>query len=194
MQETPETLMEITSNLLESLVPILQRNVDTLQQNSNPFLQHRIQQEMEHQKGLLQQVEKVKRRLQNYLNVPASDRDGSELDLRQDEVLRRQSYPLGGPLGVTMFGIVSGTEQIRRSTGAETFVEVIEKIGIERVKDLGIICRRVPLIDTTNHPGIIQRKSEVYFIVTGSSTPTKINQLNKIVDQLEDVDLISDQF
>lgn len=194
MQETPETLMEITSDLLESLAPILQRNINTLQQDSNPFLQHRIQQEMEHQKGLLQQMEEVKGRLQNYLNVPTSDQDESEPDLRQDETLRRQSYPPGGPLGVTMFGTESGTEQIRLSTGARTFVEVIKKIGIERVKDLGIVCRRVPLIDTTNHPGIIQRKSEVYFIVTGSSTPTKMNQLNKIADQLEEVDLISDQF
>lgn len=194
MQETPETLMKITSDLLESLAPILQRNINTLQQDSNPFLQHRIQQEMEHQKGLLQQMEEVKGRLQNYLNVPASDQDESEADLRQDEALRRQKYPPGGPLGVTMFGTGSGIEQIRLSTGAETFVEVIKKIGIERVKGLGIVCRRVPLIDTTNHPGIIQRKSEVYFIVTSSSTPTKINQLNKIADQLEEVDLISDQF
>lgn len=193
MQETPETLMEITSDLLESLAPILQRNINTLQQDSNPFLQHRIQQEMEHQKGLLQQMEEVKGRLQNYLNVPTSDQDESELDLRQDEVLRRQSYPQGGPLGVTMFGTESGTEQIRLSTGAKTFVEVIKKIGIERVKDIGMVWRRVPLIDTANHPRITQRKSGIYFIVTSSSTPTKIDQLNKIADRLG-VDLISDKF
>ena len=194
MQETPETLMEITSDLLESLAPILQRNINTLQQDSNPFLQHRIQQEMEHQKGLLQQVEEVKGRLQNYLNVPTSDQDESEPDLRQDETLRRQSYPPGGPLGVTMFGTESGTEQIRLSTGAKTFVEVIKKIGIERVKDIGMVWRQVPLIDTTNHPRITQRKSGIYFIVTSSSTPTKIDQLSEIAGQLEEVDLISDQF
>ena len=193
MQETPEAIMEITSDLLKSLAPILQRNIDTLQQDSNPFLQHRIQQEIEHQKGLLQQMEEVKERLQNYLNVPASDQDVvPEHDLRNDEI-RRQSYPPGGALGVTIFGTESGTEQIRLSMGAETFVEVIEKIGIERVKDLGIVCRRVPFIDTTNHPGITQRKSGDYFVVTSSSTSTKIKQLNKIADRLG-VDLISDQF
>ncbi len=138
-------------------------------------------------------MEDVKRRLQNYLNVPTSDRDESEPDLRQDETLRRRSYPPGGPLGVTMFETASGTEQIRLLTGAETFVEVIEKIGIERVKDLGIVCRRVPLIDTTNHPRITQRKSGRYFVVTSSSTSTKIDQLNKIAHRL-DVDLISDKF
>ena len=207
MQETPETLMGITSDLLESLAPILQRNISTLQQDPNPFLQHRIQQEIEHHKGLLQQMEEVKERLQNYLNVPASDQDivpepdqddipepdqdRSEPDLRQDEAMRRRSYPPGGPIGVTMFGTESGPEQIRLSLGAETFVEVIEKIGIERVKDLGIVCRRVPLIDTTNHQGISQRKSGRYFVVTSSSTPTKIKQLNTIADQLDE-DLITD--
>lgn len=190
MQETPETLMGITSDLLESLAPILQRNINALQHDPNPFLQHRIQQEIEHQKGLLQQMAEVKGRLQNYLNVPASDQEASERDLRNDEI-RRQSYPPGGALGVTMFGTESGTEQIRLSLGAETFVEVIEKIGIERVKDLGIVCRRVPLIDTTNHQGIPQRKSGRYFVVTSSSTPTKIKQLNTIADQLDE-DLITD--
>ena len=92
-----------------------------------------------------------------------------------------------------MFGTESGTEQIRLSTGAQTFVEVIEKIGIERVKDLGLISRRVPLIDTSDHLGINQRKSGIYFIATSSSTPRKIRFLNIIADQL-DVDLISDKF
>ena len=193
MQETPETLRGITSDLLESLAPILQRNIDALQHEHdlNPFLQHRIQQEIEHQKGLLQQMEEVKERLQNYLSVPVAGREAPESDLRQDEALRQSSYPPGGALGVTMFGRESGTEQIRLSRGAETFVEVIEKIGIERVKDLGIVCRRVPLIDTTNHQGIPQRKSGGYFVVTSSSTPTKIKQLNTIADQLDE-DLITD--
>ena len=193
MQETPESLLEITSELLESLAPILQRNIETLQHDRNPFLQHRIQQEIEHQKGLLQQMEEVKERLQNHFNAPAPDPDVvPEHDLRNDDI-RRQSYPPGGPIGVTMFGTESGTEQIRLSMGAETFVKIIEKIGIERVKDLGIVCRRVPLIDTTNHPSITQRKSGRYFVVTSSSTLTKIDQLNKIADQLG-VDLIPDQF
>ena len=193
MQETPETLIAATTHLLDSLVPILQRSIDALQNDDNKLLQHRIQQEIQHQKGLLQQMKKVKERLQNHFNAPAPDPDVvPEHDLRNDEI-RRQSYPPGGPIGVTMFGTESGTEQIRLSIGAETFVKIIEKIGIERVKDLGIVCRRVPLIDTTNHPSITQRKSGRYFVVTSSSTLTKIDQLNKIADQLG-VDLIPDQF
>ena len=192
MQETPESLLEITSALLESLAIILQRNIDALQNDHHPLLQHRIQQEIEHQKGLLQKMEEVKERLQNYLNAPEPDRD-PDPDLRQDEALRRQSYPLGGPLGVTMFGTEIGTEQIRLSTGAKTLVLAIEKIGVEDVRDLGLICRGVPLIDTTDHPGINQRKSGIYFIATSCSTPTKIRFLNIIADRLE-VDLIADQF
>ena len=215
MQETPETLMGITSDLLESLASILQRNIDTLQHDPNPFLQHRIQQEIEHHKGLLQRMEEVKGRLQNYLNVsafdqdvipepdqnvpasdqeePTSDQEASEPDLRHDEALRRSSYPQGGALGVTIFGTESEAEQIRLPIAADTLVKAIEKIGIERVKDLGLTCRRVPLIDTINHPGIDQRRSGIYFIVTSSSTSRKITQLNQIADEL-DVDLISDQF
>ena len=189
MQETPETLIGITSNLLKSLTPILQRNIDALQNDDHPLLQHRIQQEIEHQNGLLHQIEEVKERLQDYLNAPAPVQNGPEPDLRHDEALRRRSYPPGGALGVTMYG----TEQIRLSSGAETFVKVIEKIGIEDVKDLGLISRRVPLIDTIDHPGIDQRKSGRYFIVTSSSTRRKIDQLNIIADRL-DVDLISDKF
>ena len=36
MQETPETLLERTSVLLESLAIILQRNIDTLQKRPPP--------------------------------------------------------------------------------------------------------------------------------------------------------------
>lgn len=191
MQDTPETLIQITTNLLKSLTPILQRSINALQDDNHPFLQHRIQQEIEHQLGLLQQMEDVKERLQNYLNVPTSDQERSEPDLREDEELRRSSYPPGGPLGVTMFGTESGTEQIRLSTGAETFVEAIKKIGIERVKELGIVCRHVPLIDTILHPDIDQKKSGNYYVVTSSSTPRKIRFLNKIAHQLNE-DLIPD--
>ena len=128
MQETPESLLEITSALLESLAIILQRNIDALQNDNHPLLQHRIQQEIAQQKGLLQQMEEVKERLNNYLNTPTSGQnDGPEPDLRRDEAFRRQSYPPGGALGVTMFGTESGTKQIRLLTGAKTFVKVIKE-------------------------------------------------------------------
>ena len=187
MQETPETIMNITSDLLESLAVILQRNIEALQHDSHPLLQHRIQQEIEHQQGLLQQIKEVKERIQNYLNAPVPD---PGVDLRNDEI-RRQSYSPGGALGVTMFGTESGTEQIRFPDASDTLVKAIEKIGIERAKEVGLTCRRVPLIDTIDHLGTGRKKSGDYFIITNSNTRQKINQLNKIVDQLG-VDVIAD--
>ena len=180
MQETPETIMDITSDLLESLTAILQRNIEALQHDSHPLIQHRIQQEIEHQSGLLQRIAEVKERLQNYLNAPAPDPDVvPEQDLRNDEI-RRQSYPLGGALGVTIFGTESGTEQIRLSSGADTLVKAIEKIGIERAKNVGLTCRRVPLIDTIDHLGTGRQKSGIYFIITNSNTRQKIINLTKL--------------
>ena len=187
MQETPETIMDITSDLLESLAAILQRNIKALQHDPHPLLEHRIRQEIEHQKGLLQRMEEVKGRLQNYLNAPAPD---PGVNLRNDEI-RRQSYSPGGALGVTMFGTKSGTKQIRFPDTSDTLVKVIKKIGIERAKEVGLTCRRVPLIDTIDHLGTGRKKSGDYFIITNSNTTTKIKQLNKIADQLG-VDLITD--
>ena len=70
MPEKPETLLEETSELLGELMPIVQRNIDALQQNPNPLLQHLIDQEIERQEGLLQQVAEMKKRIHDYLNPP----------------------------------------------------------------------------------------------------------------------------
>ncbi len=57
MQETPETLLEETSNLLDALASVLQRSIDALQHDPNPLLQHLIQGAVEHQKDLLRQID-----------------------------------------------------------------------------------------------------------------------------------------
>ena len=70
MQETPKTLLEETSELLDELTPVVQRNIETLQHDSNPLLQHLIQQEVERQEDLLQRIEAMKGRMHVYLNPP----------------------------------------------------------------------------------------------------------------------------
>ena len=82
-------------------------------------------------------------------------------------------------------------EKIEKKRASDTFVSVIEKIGIERVEDLKIIAvgstrnRSVslPLIapyrDT--HP---QRRSDPYFIAMGSNTPQKAKWLKEIAERL----------
>jgi hypothetical protein len=115
-----------------------------------------------------------------------------ESDLRQNEELRRRSYPSGGGFGVT----IDGKIQIRHSTAAATFVEAIEEVGIERVKKLGIECRYVPLIDNSisvYFDEIQRTESGSYSIVTDSSTGRKKRILDEIIRWLG-VDMVVDHF
>ena len=67
----------------------------------------------------------------------------SEVGILGNEELRRRKYPpTGGPLGVTM----PDGEQIRHGYGVDTYIEVIEKIGVEKVYNLRIIYGNNPLI------------------------------------------------
>ena len=69
----------------------------------------------------------------------------------ENEALRRHRYPhTGGPLGVT---IPDGKQfryakQFRRRYGVDTYIEVIEEIGVEKVKSLYIKYGDNPLIRT----------------------------------------------
>ena len=73
----------------------------------------------------------------------------SEVGIWENEELRRRRYPrTGGPLGVT---IPDGKQfryakQFRCRYGVDTFVEVIEEIGVEKVKSLNIKYGDNPLI------------------------------------------------
>ena len=66
MQETPETLLEETSDLLKVVIPVVQRSIDALQHDLNPLVKHLIQQEEKRQGDLLQRVEDTKERLQEH--------------------------------------------------------------------------------------------------------------------------------
>ena len=77
-------------------------------------------------------------------------------------------------------------EKIAHRVGADTFVEVIEKLGIEKVKDLGDKVRRSPLILTSksDKPNLSQRKSGRYYIITHGTAGTKKKILEKIASEL----------
>ena len=77
-------------------------------------------------------------------------------------------------------------QKIAHRVGADTFVEVIEKLGIEKVKDLGAKVRPSPLILTSksDKPNLNQRKSGRYYIVTHGTAETKKNILEKIASNL----------
>ena len=89
--------------------------------------------------------------------------------------------PNGGRLVVAM--PETGT-LIRRERATDTFVEVIRKIGIERVEGLDITIRGTLLVSGINYPNITQRQVDEYYIVTYLSPEEMRSNLNQIAEQL----------
>ena len=67
---------------------------------------------------------------------------------------------------------------------AQTFVKVIERIGIARVRALGLTWCKIPLISTTEDKKYSQQPSGRYYIITHSSSQQKQRQLNIIAKEL----------
>ena len=200
MQETPETLLEETSELLEALAPIVQRGIDTLQHDPHPLLQHLIQQEIESQEDLLQRIEDMKERLQEHLNPPENvpqpevatqPDESSDVDLHPDEItggpspigvlpsgaVRRQPHPLT----VTIPG---RRLPISLRTGMATLIEVIKVLKIERVRSLDVMSSGIPLVAIEDYDGFQQTGVEGYYVAGNSSTETKALQIEEIGDIL----------
>ena len=78
-------------------------------------------------------------------------------------------------------------EQINHKVSATTFAEVIEKLGIEKVKNLRpeLKLNATPLISTFDHSTYDQRKSGQYYIMTHSDTKTKKRLLERIASDLD---------
>ena len=208
MCETSEILLEEISELLDELIPVVQRNIEALQHDSNPLLQHLIQQEIDGYQQVLERTEETKGRLQDLLDSqevgleeaqpeeddweePVSEEPDSQEDEAAEPEKDEPPTPKvginltagGQPIAPITVKMPDGT-LIRRRHGSVTFVEVIEKIGIKRVRDLHIEYRNVPLVDTIEHSGIRQEKSGIYYIVTGSTTDEKIEILWEIANRL----------
>ena len=79
-------------------------------------------------------------------------------------------------------------EMIAETRGIDTFVKVIEKLGIEGIKSLGIIAvqsRNLPLISDYEDLVHSQRRSGSYYIASGNSTPQKKEWLDEIERRLK---------
>ena len=83
-----------------------------------------------------------------------------------------------------LFVIMPNEEIVNHSVSATTFAEVIEKLGIERVRSLKHKVGRLPLISTSKDPILGQRKSGRYYIMTNTSTKKKKALLEKIATDL----------
>ena len=83
---------------------------------------------------------------------------------------------------------MSNGEVIECEDGNVTFDEVIEKLGIEQVRDLGIIRNSIPLISTSKDPKRNQHQRGKYHIVSGLSAKNMKRTLDRIAKDLR-VDL-----
>ena len=83
-----------------------------------------------------------------------------------------------------LFVTMPNGETVNHSVSATTFAEVIEKLGIERVRDLKHKVGRLPLISTSKDPILGQRKSGPYYIMTNTSTKKKEALLEQIATDL----------
>lgn len=75
-------------------------------------------------------------------------------------------------------------ERIERDFATDTFVETIQKIGIDKVRELGIRVYGKLLIDSHHHEKIQQKRVNGWYICTHSSTAGKKTFLDKIAQTL----------
>ena len=75
-------------------------------------------------------------------------------------------------------------EKINHRRSSDTFVEVIEKLGIEQVKHLDIVVGKIPLIADFDVPDRSQRKSGQYHIMLNTNTGQKKKLLEEIASKL----------
>ena len=90
-------------------------------------------------------------------------------------------HPNGGRLVVAL--PETGT-LIRCEQATDTFIEVIERIGIEQVKGLNIDIRNIPLVSTVDYPDRAQRQVGTYYITMGLSPEDMSRRLRQIATQL----------
>ena len=75
-------------------------------------------------------------------------------------------------------------QRIERPKIRDTFIEVIEKLGVEKVAALDLVRRKIPLVAASKYPGRTQRQSGSYYIYAGGSTKDKRRDLMKIAKGL----------
>ena len=104
--------------------------------------------------------------------------------LKQEQEIKPPSRPKDLTRNPGLFVTMPDGKIINHSVSATTFVEVIEKLGIERVRNLERRELGIPFIDTTPHSRYSQHKSEQYYILTNNSTQKKQRNLKEIASAL----------
>ena len=180
MSVTPENLFTEASELLDDLIPVLQSSIESLQGDLNPVgsvLQKLLEQEVDRQEALLLRTEDMNDRLLAYINSEEDEPTDDELPEDVLQQVSRQEYPLA----VTM----PDGERICLKKGSWTLARVIERLGVERVRALGIYSGGTPLVHPRRLRRAPQRKAGRYYIATNTSTATKVEQLQEIANHLK---------
>lgn len=86
-----------------------------------------------------------------------------------------------------LFVTMPDGKTVNHSTSADTFAEVIEKLGIERVRNLKRKVGRLSLISTSKDPILSQRQSGQYYIMTNTNTKRKKALLEEIATDLREL-------
>ena len=97
----------------------------------------------------------------------------------------RKNYPLA----VT---IPDKNLRISLPKGIDTLIKVIEELGIEKVRALGIMSHRIPLISLEDYDDVQQTQVGRYYIAGNTSTDTKVEQIKEIARGLN-IELIPEQ-
>ena len=171
MDRTTITRLRGICELLEELKPLLQENISRLQQEGRrqePLIQRLLEPEIATQEALIPRIQESIEHLQATI-LPSKPIPPQNLDV---------------PLIVAM----PNGEMIAETRGMDTFVNVIEKLGIEWVRSLGIVAvqsRNLPLISDYEDPQQSQRRSGSYYIASNNSTSQKKKWLDEIERRLK---------
>lgn len=74
---------------------------------------------------------------------------------------------------------------IEKHLALETLLATVRAIGVEKVRQLGLSSRKIPLIATEKHPTYRQHRLGKYFVITNTSTQEKKKIIEAIADALK---------
>ena len=106
--------------------------------------------------------------------------------LKQEQEIKKPSKRKHLTRNPGLFVTMPDGEIINHKVSATTFSEAIEKLGIDRVRNLERQVNGIPLISTSKHPTYDQRKSGQYYIMTNTDTKTKKRLLEEIATELRE--------
>ena len=119
-----------------------------------------------------------------FLKSLAADRKEDLVPPIQVPSVPSVSKPKRSPRWTRLVITMPDGERIERPLIKDTYVEVIEKLGVEKVAALDISRQKTPLIAVSEYPDRYQRPSGSYYILTDTTTIEKRRDLLKIAKGL----------